>query len=507
MESRDYTGEFENFLQEKADQYKLYPSDRVWNAINGKLHPRKKWSYLFVAAIFIGLGIGGKVHDSIFLQGFEKGTDVRSYSNTEFADKVPVVPNGTATSLKKSSRVTVSQLATEKEKSPASPVSSGTSHLPLTLTERSIAEGSEEVHNAGLSDELSNEMARVIVADEVHQLTEGNVTAAEPLENEKAPAAPSLEKGSVVSPSAEKLYAEQQSPAIMEEGSTTGEESFVELEAEHHRINAFASVPTATSGLSAKDITATHLAAPAKAASIKILKPRHLNLGWQLYLSPTVSYRKLSGEGMKYFNGFIAASSPDVNHSVTHKPSIGFEIGTALTFSTGRNFRLKSGLQVNVNQYDVQAFYFTPEVAPMTRGGIGHSEINVISRYRNFDGFSKTWLRNKHIMMSVPLGAEMTVFGSDKVKFNIAGTLQPTFVLNNQAYMISTNMKNYAQEPSLYRKFNLAAGAEAYLSIKAGSYRWMIGPQFRYQIFSSHKDVYPITEHLFDYGFKIGITR
>jgi hypothetical protein len=110
-------------------------------------------------------------------------------------------------------------------------------------------------------------------------------------------------------------------------------------------------------------------------------------------------------------------------------------------------------------------------------------------------------------MMSVPLGAEMTVFGSDKVKFNIAGTLQPTFVLNNQAYMISTNMKNYAQEPSLYRKFNLAAGAEAYLSIKAGSYRWMIGPQFRYQIFSSHKDVYPITEHLFDYGFKIGITR
>lgn len=504
MESRDYTGGFENFLQEKADQYKLYPSDKIWNGINGKLHPRKKWSYLFVAAIFIGLGIGGKVHDSIFLQGFEQGTDIGSYSNTQLADVVPVVPIGAVSSLKKSSRITVGQLATATEKSPASPVSSGISHLPLT--ERSIAEGSEEVRIAGLADELSNEMARVIVADEVHQLTEGNITA-EPLENEKAPAASSIEKGFVVSPPAEKLYAEQQSPAIMEEGSTAGEESFVELEAEHHRINAFASVPTATSGLSAKDITATRLAAPAKAASIKVLKPRHLNLGWQLYLSPTVSYRKLSGEGMKYFNGFIAASSPDVNHSVTHKPSIGFEIGTALTFATGRNFRLKSGLQVNVNQYDVQAFYFTPEVVPLTRGGIGHSEINVISRYRNFDGFSKTWLRNKHIMMSVPLGAEMTVFGSDKVKFNIAGTLQPTFVLNNQAYMISTNMKNYAQEPSLYRNFNLAAGAEAYLSIKAGSYKWMIGPQFRYQIFSSYKDVYPITEHLLDYGFKIGITR
>lgn len=481
MESRDYTGEFESFLQEKADQYKLYPSDKVWNAINGKLHPRKKWSYLFVAAIFIGLGIGGKVHDSSFLHGFEQGTDIESYSNTELADLAPVIP------ISKSSPSKKTYGADDASKASGKLLALSTAVDPLLMSSQPAAEDFADASQSHAPANYANELVRVIVADEEHQFIEGN------REVESIPV--------------EKLYAQQPEPAATAEAVNSGEESFVELSGDSHRINAFASVPVPAVGLGAKDITATHLAAPEKAKSIKVLKPRHLNLGWQLYLSPTVSYRKLSGEGMKYYNGFSVANSPDVNNSVTHKPSIGFEIGTALTFATGRNFRLKTGVQLNVNQYDVQAFYFTPEVAPLTRGGIGHTEINVISRFRNFNGFSKTWLTNKHIMMSVPLGAELTVVGNEKVSFNIAGTLQPTFVLNNQAYMISTNMKNYAQEPSLYKKFNVAAGAEAYLSIKAGSYKWMIGPQFRYQIFSSYKKEYPITEHLMDYGFKIGITR
>jgi hypothetical protein len=110
-------------------------------------------------------------------------------------------------------------------------------------------------------------------------------------------------------------------------------------------------------------------------------------------------------------------------------------------------------------------------------------------------------------MLSLPIGAEVVLFGNNRVQFQVAGTLQPTYVLNNQAYMISTNMKNYAQEPSLYNRLNLAAGAEAYFTIKAGSYKWMIGPQVRYQLFSSYKQAYPITEHLTDYGFKIGIMK
>lgn len=76
MESNEYNGGFEHFLREKADQYKLYPSDRVWAAVNEKLHPRKKWPYVVVAAIFIGLGIGGNIHDS-FIAGGRQNNNIK----------------------------------------------------------------------------------------------------------------------------------------------------------------------------------------------------------------------------------------------------------------------------------------------------------------------------------------------------------------------------------------------------------------------------------------------
>jgi hypothetical protein len=116
-------------------------------------------------------------------------------------------------------------------------------------------------------------------------------------------------------------------------------------------------------------------------------------------------------------------------------------------------------------------------------------------------------LKNARFMISVPLGFEVTLAGNDRVKFNVASTIQPTYVINNQAYLVSTNLKNYAQEPSLYRKWNVNAGAEAFLSMNTGSFNWVIGPQFRYQILSSYKDKYPIKEHLMDLGFKVGVNK
>jgi hypothetical protein len=110
-------------------------------------------------------------------------------------------------------------------------------------------------------------------------------------------------------------------------------------------------------------------------------------------------------------------------------------------------------------------------------------------------------------MISVPLGFELTIARNKKVSFNIASTIQPTYVINNQSYLVSTNLKNYAQEPSLYRKWNVNTGAEAFVAIKSGSIQWVIGPQFRYQLLSSYKDKYPIQEHLLDFGFKVGINK
>ena len=126
---------------------------------------------------------------------------------------------------------------------------------------------------------------------------------------------------------------------------------------------------------------------------------------------------------------------------------------------------------------------------------------------RNFFGFSRTWLRNTHFTVSTPIGLELVVPASRKVSVNLASTIQPTYTIRNNSYLISTNLKNYAQEPSLYRTWNVNAGAEAYLSVSKGSYRWIMGPQIRYQLLSSYKENYPISEHLIDYGMKFGIQK
>ena len=234
---------------------------------------------------------------------------------------------------------------------------------------------------------------------------------------------------------------------------------------------------------------------------------------WQMYVSPTVSYRKLVGHASKSnysYSGFAYSANlgfpSDVNDAVTHKPSVGIELGTAFIYPLANNFRIKAGLQFNLNNYQVEAYSYIPEIAPYGAGNFSQP-INTVSYYRNFNGFDKTWLKNSHFMVSVPLGVELTVIGNKRVAFNIASTIQPTYVINNNAYLVSTNLKNYAQEPSLYRKWNIHAGGEAFMSINTGSVNWVVGPQVRYQILSSYKEKYPIKEHLIDFGFKVGVTK
>jgi hypothetical protein len=60
--------------------------------------------------------------------------------------------------------------------------------------------------------------------------------------------------------------------------------------------------------------------------------------------------------------------------------------------------------------------------------------------------------------------------------------------------------------PSLTRKWNINTGFEIFAGYKTGKTDWRIGPQVRYQVFSSFDNKYPIKEHLFDFGVKLGLT-
>jgi hypothetical protein len=118
-----------------------------------------------------------------------------------------------------------------------------------------------------------------------------------------------------------------------------------------------------------------------------------------------------------------------------------------------------------------------------------------------------TELVNRYYQVAVPVGVEWEIAGGKNFKLNVAGTIQPTYLINRNAYMLSTNFKNYSLTKGMMNNWNVNSNIETFISFKAGDYRWQLGPQIRYQHLPTFTNKYPIKEHLMDYGFKIGVSK
>ena len=453
MEQDIHRDEFEAFLREKTDEYNLYPSDEVWGGIERKLHPKRKWPYVAAALLLLGIGVTTQTVVDF------SGQDKFAVQSPEPAQK------------------------NEQNRQVVSADRQTNTHTPEKVEERAT----------GLPEKGRLAPFRV----------------------------PGRRADVAAKPGLAQLDARPDNLADRGEGALSGSADLQPLIENRLEERQPAKVIPLPSAKTRKTGSAGPLKQPiGNSRSADFFNSLH-KIGkrtmWQLYISPTVSYRQLIGQAgktnfpMNMHTGYTAnlGSSTDVNDAVTHKPALGVELGTALVYPVSKKFRIKAGLQLNVNNYEIEAYSYVPEIAPFSASTPGSfaPPVNTVSFYRNYNGFSRTWLRNSHFMVSVPLGAELTVLGNRRISFNVASTIQPTYMVSNQSYLISTNLKNYAIEPSLNRRWNMNAGAEAYLSVSSGSYKWVMGPQIRYQLLSSYKDKYPIREHLIDYGFKVGINK
>ncbi|MBK9570654.1 MAG: hypothetical protein IPO53_12610 [Chitinophagaceae bacterium] len=43
MENKFINRDFEEFVKQNADQYRMFPSEKVWNNIHHSLHTRRRW--------------------------------------------------------------------------------------------------------------------------------------------------------------------------------------------------------------------------------------------------------------------------------------------------------------------------------------------------------------------------------------------------------------------------------------------------------------------------------
>lgn len=490
MERQLHDNDFERFLKQNADQYRMFPSENVWKGIHNTLHTRRRWTGFWLALLLLTTGsltwlmLTNTPDKKDKLTYLEKGKPALNTNQPEPAADPVIAPKVNKT----------------KHTPIASP---GNGEENLFLSSVSSDETENYTVPQGLSLPVTAALSPVRTSLENLRLYDIPAVTARPVRTPQLPVSRIIQttEPTVITPEAVTLSA----PVLISNAD-------------------MAVIPeTATADkkeTSQQPVITELLPLPLTIESV-INSYQHTKVKrkvqWQFYITPTYTYRKLD-ENKQFINSArtnlnsnASPSSGDLNNIVTHRPDIGFQLGVSLSRALNQRLSVVTGFQFNVSKYDIWAYnYYPGELATVALSN-DYGGTNTVSRVTNYRiiGVNRAnkanWLRNFYYSVSMPVGVDYKIAKAGKTQIGVTATAQPTYIVGNRAYVISTDYKNYMEVPSLTRKWNMNAGIETYAGFKLGKTDWRIGPQVRYQTMSSFKNEYPVQEHLFDYGLKLGI--
>ena len=358
MERNFDNSEFEQFIKRNADQYRLIPSEKVWKGISNNLHTRRKWYGLGLTLLLVGIGVSV--------------TWVMTRYTSAAPGNRPVASKQTAPAI--------------------SPESSGS--VSTTVGK--------------VPDYLGSSRTPVALEPEIRTLVEENAAATFLLTEEYA----------AVGRQGEKPAPQSFRPAVIDEIAPTQNEVPAPVADNNDRpahsfspgllVSNHSTNPAERYPLTIESVTNAY---QAKGAAIR------QKLSWQLYFTPTVSYRMLrDNKSFKtstlFLNnqgyGYPFASVSNVNRAVTHKPDLGLELGLLARYPLSSKVNLTAGLQFNINRYDIRAYIYKSEPATISLNGDGNNNsMTAWTSYRNYNGYRSDWLKNFYFSVSAPVGAQV----------------------------------------------------------------------------------------------------
>jgi hypothetical protein len=454
--------EFKDFLIQETEQHRMYASDEVWNNIHKQLHGQKRWPALGIISFVIlsCLSIATFIFNEQKLVAFPKNIVKKSSS--------------VAKTIEKPSADLFTQVFSNKVLQPLK--ANHTNEEPTIILSDIVTNATEVSANNSINNNVINIVESV-------NTNENNAVVETIVKNEK--------------------MVEKVQPAI----ETVFDNSLPQTE----------EITAAAKELNNQEIDNKVIQNIAENSYVKhaVTKTKRWNIGF--YTTPSISYRRLIDVNNKSAANppnFISTSSAnfsniDVNQVVKHRPALGIEAGISVGYKVNDRVIVKGGLQFNLRRYTIQTYGYQYEPTSITlNNGNQTSTVNVISQFRTASNSGMPInISNKYYEISIPVGLDWIAIENKKVALHIAGAVQPTYVLDKNPFLITSDYKNYANGKSLMRNFNINSSAETYLQFKQKNYSWQIGPQFRYQQLPSFNSTYPIREHLFDFGMKLGITR
>ena len=246
-------------------------------------------------------------------------------------------------------------------------------------------------------------------------------------------------------------------------------------------------------------------------------KQKNRRYSVQFYATPSASFRVLSDQKVKELiqPSLIAIplisptlQTPTFNQAVRHRPDIGLELGLTFNYPVTNKLQFKTGLQVNIGQYQIDTYETGANAATLSLINGGRIQtVSVMSSYNNNVGFRSAHLNNKVYQIAMPIGLDYQVLKFKKFGIHTQATIQPTYNINKNVYLLSTDYANYAAGNDYVRKWNINTSAGIQFSYQKGNTIWQLGPQIRYQTLPTYNNPYPIKENLIDYGFRIGWSK
>ncbi len=503
MENNFYRDDFEQMLKDTTEDFRMYPSRKVWHSIYNDLHPDRKWPsfaaclLLLTAILYIGV------------------------SNNNYISKTtqPLISSNPSFSIR----------ATW-------PVSK---QLPENTNQEiaSITRPTEAVKKTGLSDiqdgvaSKSLFFSQAVPAISETQITGETVRADDPSNSvtniASEPAKLDKKAISLLQKTTDLTNISMVTEMVTE---TKDEQTLLTSNRKVRRVdgseaNQLASPisnvqpTTAKSELSVSKLQSERSLSAAETAWIEDFAFHNLrnpgkwktNLSFQYYITPSVGYRHLNkNNDFEPVNGALIRTSD--NDEVTQQPAPNFEAGAVMLLAVSKRLKIKSGLQFNLTNYNTYAHglqHPTQTTVPLNdarSGYLRHESYN--TTYGNVLGSNFTKLNNQTLQLGLPIGIDYRVAGNDRIKWYMGAGIQPSYILSGNAYLISSDNKNFVQDDAMLRKWNASANVETFVSIKTPSgIDINVGPQLRYQLLSTYTKRYSYTEKLYNVGIKIGVTK
>ena len=489
MEKNFYRDNFEQLLKDTTDSFRMYPSKRVWHSIYNDLHPSRKWPSIAVWLLLISaLAFIGISNNSQSVSVTNTANKLMASAGQPAAKNTMTASTGTIAVETENSLQANNNYVSEQNRNNIN----GTKYeqtvmnnTAATTLQKNVNSGTSGKHNT----KEKNQLSRAIQGNEL--------TGTDSKPENKITPDPGFDLNSLITKSktlVDKSADLSVSTVIKKELNNIREANKDENTTEKEWMEDFA-------------------------FHNKPIKSKWKSkASYAFYVTPSIGYRAVSKNNVysPVVNTSFISSSPtrelNYENAVSQAPAVNMELGGTVLYNISKIVNLKIGVQFNYTNYNVNAYELKhPSVTTLLLNDINTGLPVLSSRstsLANTSGVYSTKLNNNTYQLSVPLGADIKIAGNNNLHWYAGATLQPSYITGGNAYLISSDMKNYVTDNSLMRKWNLNGGIETFVSYKTKSGITLnAGPQLRYQLLSTYSKVYTYDEKLYNFGLKIGISK